>query len=181
VSVSALSLLCRQDVSHQSVDDGRQQNAADVVSMAHEVANRKCTLQAVAQHVPVRPLELDSVHGSMTPSPIRTREGVNIDRATSREDQDGYLSTEDTSGEGEDAKDLCVDLPRVLFEMDMDLGDGRCLPIQVREDTDVYSLVSNMAACHGLSPSEEQQIARYLCRMCKRVSQQVALGSGEKR
>merc|ERR1712107_58645 len=78
----------RQDVSHQSVDDGSQQNAADVVSMAHEVANRKCTLQAVAQHVPVRPLELDSVHGSMTPSPIRTREGVNIDRATSREDQD---------------------------------------------------------------------------------------------
>merc|ERR1712107_288936 len=90
----------RQDVSHQSVDDGSQQNAADVVSMAHEVANRKCTLQAVAQHVPVRPLELDSVHGSMTPSPIRTMEGVNIDRATSREDQDGYLSTEDTSGEG---------------------------------------------------------------------------------
>lgn len=65
----------------------------------------------------------------------------------------------------------------VLFEVDLDLGGGQVVPIQMREGVDAETVAYDLARMHSLSDAQERHIARYLRLMTRNVTLDPTQGS----
>merc|ERR1711937_43921 len=58
----------------------------------------------------------------------------------------------------------------LLFDVQLELGDGQVAPIQVHEWDDVAGVAADVACRYGLQENEERRVKRYLQRILKGVS-----------
>lgn len=62
-------------------------------------------------------------------------------------------------------QDLADDPARLLFEVELELGEGRVAPIRVHANSQLELLAAEVAENHGLTQDEEQRICAYLRRV----------------
>lgn len=78
-----------------------------------------------------------------------------------------HESSADTVGHGGNQD---VRWNRLLFEVEMDLGGGRIVPIRVHEGDDADTLAAGLAREHGLAEADLRRVSKYLQRVTQSVS-----------
>jgi len=84
----------------------------------------------------------------------------------------GYLAR---GAQAETAPDMCAG--SLLFEVELDLGGGQVVPIQMREGVDAETVAADVACMHRLSDAQERHVANALRLVAQSVAPERTQGS----